>query len=426
MTVLESLIAELKDVCAGLPDQRNGPRRDGEYTMADIGLSAFSVFFMGSPSFLAHQRRLVEGHGRSNCQTLFGMTAIPTDAYIRQMLDGAPPAVFDPLFFKTIETDGVLAPFQRLGGRTLIALDGTECFCSRKIHCPRCSTRKRSDGGTEYFHAFLGASIVAPGHQQVLPLPPEFIAPQDGAEKQDCERNAAKRWLARHGPAVRHLRPVFLGDDLFACQPIATAVQQAGGNFIFTCKPASHPTITEYLNGAELEEFRQTTVTRGKRTTTIHSWLSAVPMRDTKDALSVNWFSIEIQNAKGKRTYHNSFVTDLPVTSGNVAELAACGRARWKIENETFNVLKTNGYHLEHNFGHGKETLASVLVTLNLLAFALHTAARLALLAWRQAVIARGATYRFFEHLRTVTAYVVFENWDHLLRSIEAAAVRPP
>jgi len=237
VTVLESLIAELRGVCAGLPDQRKGPRRDGEYTMADIGLSAFSVFFMGSPSFLGHQRALEEGHGRSNCQTLFGMTAIPTDAYIRQMLDGAPPEAFDPLFFKTIATVGGLDPFRRLDGRVLIALDGTEHFCSRKIHCPRCSTRKRSDGGTEYFHSFLGASIVAPGHQQVLPLPPEFIAPQDGAEKQDCERNAAKRWLARHGPAVSRFRPVFLGDDLFACQPIAAAVQQAGGNFIFTCKP---------------------------------------------------------------------------------------------------------------------------------------------------------------------------------------------
>jgi hypothetical protein len=395
VTVLESLIAELKGVCAGLPDQRKGPRRDGEYTMADIGLSAFSVFFMGSPSFLGHQRALAEGHGRSNCQTLFGMTAIPTDAYIRQMLDGAPPEAFDPLFFKTIAAEGVLAPFRRLDGRVLIALDGTECFCSRKIHCPRCSTRKRSDGGTEYFHSFLGASIVAPGHQQVLPLPPEFIAPQDGAEKQDCERNAA-------------------------------AVQQAGGNFICTCKPASHQTITEYLTGAELEEYRQTVVTRGKRTTTIYHWLSAVPMRAADDALIVNWFSIEILNGKGKRTYYNSFVTDLSVTSGTVAELAACGRARWKIENETFNVLKTNGYNLEHNFGHGKETLASVLVTLNLLAFAFHTTARLAMLAWREAVIARGATYRFFEHLRTVTAYVVFETWDHLLRSIAAAAVRPP
>jgi hypothetical protein len=409
VTVLDSLIAELKGVCAGLPDRRKGPRRDGEYTMADIGLSAFAVFFMGSPSFLGHQRALAEGHGRSNCQTLFGMTAIPTDAYIRQMLDGAPPGAFDPLFFQAAGTDGVLAPFQRLNGRVLIALDGTECFCSRKIHCPRCSTRKRSDGGTEYFHSFLGASIVAPGHRQVLPLPAEFIAPQDGAEKQDCERNAAKRWLARHGPAVHQLRPVFLGDDLFACQPIAAAVQQQGGNFIFTCKPASHQTITEYLTGAELEEYRQSTVTRGKRTTTIYRWLSGVPMRATDDALIVN-----------------SFITDLPVTTGTVAELAACGRARWKIENETFNVLKSNGYNLEHNFGHGKETLASVLVTLNLLAFAFHTTARLAMLAWRDAVIARGATYRFFEHLRTVTAYVVFENWDHLLQSIAAAAVRPP
>jgi hypothetical protein len=426
VTVLESLIGELKSVCSGLPDQRKGPRRDGEYAMADIGLSAFSVFFMGSPSFLGHQRALDEGHGRSNCQSLFGMTAIPTDNYIRLMLDGAPTGAFDPLFFKAIATQGVLDPFRRLGDHLLIALDGTEHFCSRKIHCARCSTRKRSDGGTEYFHAFLGASIVAPGHKQVLPLPPEFIAPQDGAEKQDCERNAAKRWLARHGQALAGLPRVFLGDDLFACQPIAAAVQQAGGNFIFTCKPSSHPTVTEYLNGAELEEHRETAVTRGKRTTTIYRWLSAVPLRGTEDAMIVNWFSVEILNAKGKRSYYNSFVTDLPVMANNVAELAACGRARWKIENETFNVLKTSGYHLEHNFGHGKETLASVLVTLNLLAFAFHTAARLAVLAWRQAVIARGATYRFFEHLRTVTAYVVFETWDHLLRSIEAAAVRPP
>jgi hypothetical protein len=426
VTALESLIAELNGICASLPDRRRGPRRDGEYTMADIGLSAFSVFFMGSPSFLGHQRALEEGHGRSNCQTLFGMTAIPTDTYIRLMLDGASPTAFDPLFFKTIATEGVRAPFHCLGGRALIALDGTEHYCSRKIHCARCSTRRRSDGSAEYFHAFLGASIVAPGHKQVLPLPPEFIAPQDGAEKQDCERNAAKRWLARHGVAVAGLRPIFLGDDLFACQPIAAAVHQAGGNFIFTCKPASHPTITEYLNGVELEEYRQTVVTRGKRTTKICRWLSAVPLRATDDALAVNWFSIEILNHKGQRAYYNSFVTDLPVTAGTVAELAACGRARWKIANETFNVLKTNGYNLEHNFGHGKQSLASVLVTLNLLAFACHTAARLAVFAWRQAVIARGATYRFFEHLRTVTAYVVFENWDHLLRSIAAAAVRPP
>lgn len=426
MILIDQLIAELKGVCADLPDKRKGPPRAGGYTMADIGLSAFSIFFMGSPSFLAHQRALAEGHGRSNCETLFGMSAIPSDAYIRLMLDGAAPAAFDGLFAEAIEAAGPLTPFQCLGGRVLIALDGTEYFCSRKIKCQQCSTRRRSDGGTEYFHSFLGATLVAPGHKKVMPLPPEFIAPQDGAVKQDCERNAAKRWLTRHGATVAQLRPIYLGDDLFACQPIAADIHRAGGNFILTCKPASHQTITEYLQGAELQEHRQTICKRGKRTTMVYRWLSALPLRATDDAIAVNWFSIEILNAKGKRTYYNSFVTDLTVTANTVAELAACGRARWKIENETFNVLKTKGYNLEHNFGHGKETLASLLVTLNLLAFAFHTAAWLAVLAWQAAVIARGPIYRFFEHLRTITTYVVFQDWDHLLRSIAAAAIRPP
>jgi hypothetical protein len=327
---------------------------------------------------------------------------------------------------QAISATGPLTRFHCLGGRVLIALDGTEYFCSRKISCPQCSTRRRSDGGVEHFHAFLGATLVAPGHHQVLPLPPEFIAPQDGAEKQDCERSAAKRWLARHGRSVAHLRPIFLGDDLFACQPIAVAIQQTGGNFILTCKPSSHQTITEYLQGAKLEEHRQTACKGRNRTTTTYRWLSGVPLRGTDDAIMVNWFSIEIRNAAGKRTYYNSFVTDLAVTADNVAELAACGRARWKIENETFNVLKTNGYNLEHNFGHGKQTLASIFLTLNLLAFAFHTAAWLAVLAWRAAVAACGATYRFFEDLRTITAYIVFQDWSHLLQSIAAADLRPP
>ncbi len=429
MGVLENLIGELRAVCAGLPDRRVGAEKDGVYSMADIGLSAFSLFFMGCPSFLAHQRALEEGHGRSNCETLFGISAIPSDNYIRLMLDGAAPADFDRVYFHALETASAanaLAPFQRLDGRLLVALDGTEHHCSRKIHCPQCSKRRRSDGGVEYFHSFLGATIVAPGHQQVLALPPEFIVSQDGAEKQDCERNAAKRWLAKHGPTMARYRPVYLGDDLFACQPIATAIREHEGNFILTCKPTSHPTIAEYVSGAELEEHRETVVQSGKRSTHIYRWLADVPLRAGDDALSVTWISVEIRNAKGKATYSNSFVTDLPVTAETVAEIVACGRARWKIENETFNVLKTNGYNLEHNFGHGKKTLASILVTLNLLAFAFHTVSQLCVLAWRAAMAAKGARYRFFEHLRTITAYIVFDNWNHLLQSIADPKARSP
>ena len=427
VSALDELLSELREACAGLADKRQGQKC--RYSMADIGLAAFSVFFMQSPSFLAHQRALAAGHGRSNCQTLLGMSAIPSDNHIRQMLDGNEPAAFDGLFVKAVEVAaaaGGLAPFQRLGGRLLIALDGTEHFCSRKIGCPQCSHRRRSDGGTEYFHAFLGATLVAPGHSRVLPLPPEFITPQDGAEKQDCERAAAKRWLAKHAAALARFRPVFLGDDLYACQPIASAIRDAGASFILTCKPSSHQPIAEYLTGVALDEHRQTVVQHAKRSTYIYRWLSQVPLRAGQDALAVNWFSVEILNAKAKRTYYNSFVTDLPVTADTVAELAACGRARWKIENETFNVLKTNGYNLEHNFGHGKSTLASLLVSLNLLAFAFHTVAMLAVLAWRNAVQARGPSYSFFEHLRTITAYIVFPDWDNLLAAIEDPKRRPP
>jgi len=172
------------------------------------------------------------------------------------MLDGNAPSAFDGLFIKGLEsvaaTDG-LSAFQRLDGRLLIALDGTEHFCSRKIGCPQCSTRRRSDGGTEYFHSFLGASVVTP---RSWPLPAEFITPQDGAGKQDCERAAAKRWLARHGAGVARFRPVYLGDDLSACQPIVQAIQESGGRFILTCKPDSHQTVTEYLTGVDLPEHR--------------------------------------------------------------------------------------------------------------------------------------------------------------------------
>ena len=129
---------------------------------------------------------------------------------------------------------------RRLDGRVLVALDRTQFFRSRKLHCPNCSTRKRNDGATEYFHQMLAATLVAPGQARTLPLPPMFVRPQDGVRKQDCERQAAKRWLQRHGPRCAALRPVYLGDDLYACQPLCQAMLDSGGDFLLTAKPDSH------------------------------------------------------------------------------------------------------------------------------------------------------------------------------------------
>ena len=425
MDRLDSYIAALRARCDFLPDKREG--RNTQYSMSDIGLAAFSAFFMQSPSFLAHQKALAELRGRSNANTLFGMTTIPSDNHIRQMLDGAPTDHFDALFGRIVsdlDASGGLKLMRRLGGRVLVALDGSEHFCSRKIHCPHCSTRKRSDGEIEYFHSFVGATLVAPGHATVLPLPPEFVRPQDGAKKQDCEPNAARRWLSRVGRDYAWLRPVYLGDDLYGHQPMCADVLAAGGSFIFGCKPSSHKTLTEYLTGVDLDGFSETIGAGSAKRIHCYRWMEDVPLRDGKDALKVNWLEIEISKPNGKVTYRNSFVTDLPITKQSAAEIAACGRARWKIENETFNVLKNNGYNLEHNFGHGKDTLASLLVALNLLAFAMHNACDLVEGSWQEGRQKVGAKMRLFEHIRTITTYFVFPSWGSLLRTIRTG--RPP
>jgi len=425
MEVLERLIGTVRRCCEGFPDPRRGD--NGSYAMADFGLAAFSVFFAQSPSFLAHQRQLAAGHGRSNAHTLFGMSRIPGDSHIRRMLDPVAPDHLFPVFDEVIgdlERAGGLAAFQRLGSRVLIALDGTEYHRSTRVHCPHCSTRTRAGQPTEHFHTLLAATIVAPGHQHAVPLAPEFIGPQDGHDKQDCESRAVRRWLARHGPGLARLDPVYLGDDLYACQPVCEAVLAQGGHFLFTCKPASHQTLQEYLTGIDLTEHVER-VKRGKqRFTHRYRWLCDVPLRGDEKALTVNWLQIEILDAAGAVTYRNSFVTDLPVDAGSVAELAACGRARWKIENESFNVLKTGGYHLEHNFGHGMAHLSALLACLNLLAFAIHTVCDLAEGAWRKARLTLGPRVRFFQNLQALTSSLVFSSWTELLDTL--AFARPP
>ncbi len=413
MRRLTRYLETLAETCSRLPDTRTG--RNTQYTMKDIGLAAFSLFFMQCPSFLSFQRELLERQGRSNAHTLFGLHKIPSDNHIRKQLDGVPPNHFHDVFDALIEDlrskDG-LGDLRRLDDRLLIALDGTEYFTSYQIHCEHCSTRPRSDGRTQYYHSVLAATVVAPGQSRVLPLPPEFLRPQDGHHKQDCERQAAKRWLAHHAPRMAALKPVYLGDDLYACQSVCEAIRNAQGSFILTCKPNSHKTLYEFIHNPKTHQ--QTQGTGHRKRTFRYRWAHAVPLRDGPDAMTVNWFEIEIVNPKGRVTYRNAFITNLEINASQVAELAAAGRARWKIENETFNVLKHRGYHLEHNFGHGKDTLSSVLVTLNLLAFALHTACDLTETQWQAARARAGTRTALFQALRVLTIYHLFPSWNHL------------
>jgi hypothetical protein len=426
MKWLSSLLEELKAVCGGFPDAREG--RLGNSAMADFGLSAFSMFFMQSESFLSYQRGLEKGHGRSNCQTLFGIEKISSDNYIRDNLDPVDPARLQPCFDrmqKCLDEPLMKKAFRRLDDRSLIALDGTEFFNSYKIGCPNCLTRKRSNGKTECYHTMLAATVVAPGTKRVVPLMPEFITSQDGDEKQDCERKAVKRWFEKHAARVKSLRPIYLGDDLFACQPVAEMILKNEDDFIFTCKEASHKALYDFISGAHKEQHEEKVRKRDKTDTFRYRWIENVPLRDGKDAMTVNWIGFQILDAKGKIKYTMAWVTSLPVSKENVAEIVACGRARWKIENESFNVLKNHGYELEHNFGHGKQFLAMIMAGFNLLAFAWHSVLDLLEPPWQAAHEAACKRTRFFTTIVAVTAFVIFPDWLTLLKSLTTFKIPP-
>lgn len=422
---MEKCLINLRGSLAQMPDKRIGTNR--QYSMEDVGMAAFSVFFMQQPSFLAFQRTLRQNRGRDNTQTLFYMDKIPTDNHIRNMLDGVAPAHFVDNYFFIIDelaNDGVPVICNCLGKHTLIALDASEYYCSKKVNCPSCSKRLRSDGETEFFHSFLGAIIVNPTRREVFSLPPEFINPQDGATKQDCEWNAALRWLEQYAGRCVKYNPVYLGDDLYAKQDICLKILKNNCHFIFTCKDSSHKTLCEFRKGLVPESYEEIKGHRDQKRLYTYKWLTDLPIRDGKDALHVNWIDISISIPGGKITYHSSFITDLWPDKDNIVELVASARTRWKIENETFNVLKTKGYHLEHNFGHGKQTLSNVLVALNLIAFSLHSACDAAEELWQKAREICGARNRMFNILWSLTAYMVFPGWDGFLRMV--ATGRPP
>jgi hypothetical protein len=260
--------------------------------------------------------------------------------------------------------------------------------------------------------------IVAPGNPRVIPLEPEFVIPQDGHEKQDCENAAAKRWLSEYGARYSALGVTVLGDDLYCKQPLCEALIGEGLNFILVCKPDSHKTLYEWVAGlAATGDVQTLEVKRRKgkhRYTDTYRFAHQVPLRDGQRALEVNWCELTTTRDDGKVVYKNAFATNHPITEANVADVVRDGRARWKVENENNNTLKTKGYHLTHNFGHGKQHLSSLLATFNLLAFLFHTLLDLMDSSYRR-IREFLPRKRFFNDLRALTCYLCFNSWDALM-----------
>jgi len=412
------LVEVLHSTFEQFPDKRTGD--NVIYSMADAAMGAFSVFFTQSSSFLDFQRTMKASQGCSNAQTLFSMENIPSDNQIRNLLDPVSPKVVFPVFsyaVNVLHETGLLDAYRSFNGDLLVPMDGTEYFSSKKIHCDQCSTTEHH-GVVTYSHTVVTPVIVAPGNPHVIPLEPEFIIPQDGHEKQDCENAAAKRWLSLYGPQYSPLGITVLGDDLYCKQPLCEAITAQGMNFILVCKPSSHKTLYDWVGGLDVTGGVQTVVVKrreGKhRYTDTYRFVNQVPLRDGEDALNVNWCELTSIRDDGEQAYKNAFATNHLITKSTVADIVRDGRARWKVENENNNTLKTKGYNLTHNFGHGKEHLSSHLATLNILAFLFHTVLDMMDKSYR--CIRRSMPRKqFFDDLRALTRYFCFDSWDFLM-----------
>lgn len=412
------LIGRLRQSFTTLPDIRRG--KNMQYTIADAASSAFSVFFTQEPSFLSYQKRMRQKHGVSNEKTIFATESIPSDTHIRRLLDKVPAKKLNGVFWDSIayvEKKGQLENFRTSVGERdiLVALDGTWYFSSQDIHCKNCLT-KTHDGQKTYYHAMINPVVAVNGRTQVLPLPPEFIRNTDGEKKQDCEQNAAKRWIKKHGK-LASMHVTVLGDDLYTHQPICQELLAKGFNFILVCKEESHKTVYEWIKGIteEMQVKKVTGVRKIKKETWVYRYVNEVPLRDGEDALLVNFCEITILDENGKRIYKNAFVTNHRITEQNVEQITLCGRTRWKIENENNNTLKNQGYHLEHNFGHGKSHLASLLAVFNILAFAFHTVLEIMDQAYQLVRKKSGRRDTLFNGIRVLLSLFLFKSFQSLL-----------
>jgi hypothetical protein len=314
----------------------------------------------------------------------------------------------------------IISKFLYLEKELLIALDGTEYFSSKKINCPHCNSRNHRNGTTTYFHGCVIPAVVSPNMKQVICLEPEFIKKQDGYKKQDCENAAVKRWFNKN-PSQRYENPVtLLGDDLYSRQPICELALSKDYNFIFVCRETSHKTLYEWLEflekTGEVQTIKKKEWNGKKELVYRYRYTNKIPLKDGDDSLQVNWCEVTIINKETEEiTYKNSFITNHKINDRNVEKIVKAGRSRWKIENESNNVLKNHGYNLEHNFGHGQNNLCEILLSLNLLAFLFHSVLKLANSTYQRLRQLNGSRRSFFNDIRALLKYFWFETWSDLL-----------
>jgi len=409
----DPLLRTVFERAQALEDMR---KKDEDYSVADAAMSAIAMFSLKDSSLVAFQER----RNDHNMKNLYHIRNVPSDTRMREILDPVSPSSLRPMFndvLHQLQRGGELKQFVFLEDCYLLSIDGTQHFSSKTVHCESCLQKKnKKTGEITYSHQMVGAVLVHPDCKQVIPLAPEPITKQDGDCKNDCERNASRRLLTQIRDEHPNMKLIVVEDGLASNGPHIQLLKSLHMHFILGAKPADHEHLFDQAIEAA-EEGRDTSIiwTDPKTGTLCEiNFVENLSLNKSHPDLLVNFLQYTEYGPDGHVVKRFSWVTDLPITLENAKEIVRGGRSRWKVENETFNTLKNQGYNFEHNYGHGKQNLSTVFAMLMMLTFLLDQAQELSCPLFKAVHKKYTSRRSVWDHLRSHFRHFRFESMQQL------------
>jgi len=410
---------------------RQSLRKEGlqEYDKSTISwqdcvMSGLAIFGLKFPSLLQFEEHKTDRLIGRNLKNLYHVANTPSDTCLRERLDSLSPKNLRRPFrtiFAFLQRGKVLERYQYLGDYYIMSVDGTGQYSSNKVHCKNCCEKHHRNGEVEYYHQMLGAAIVHPDENIVIPLAPEPIVKEDGNTKNDCERNASKRLLKDFRREHSHLKTIVVEDGLASNYPHLKLLDKLKLEYVIGVKPGDHNFLFDWIKHAKGNEYMITKEKVKHRFRYVHD----VPLNDEHYDYRVNVIEYWEEKPNGKKQ-HFSWATSFEVTEDNVFDLMRAGRARWRIENETFNTLKNQGYNFGHNYGHGNNNLCSVLTMLMLLTFLIDQVQNLCDVLRKKLREKLGPWYAVFEKIRGMFQMIVWDSWQQMYELILDPELHPP
>jgi hypothetical protein len=400
-----------------IPDPREFTK-NVTISITDHLMSGLAIFGLKCPSLLDYDRKRSDEVIAKNLRNLYLVNNPPSDTYLRERLDHVSPDHIRPAFkkvFAFFQRGKGLEEFEYLDGHVLISGDGTGHFSSGNVCCPQCCVKEHQNGTKTYYHQMFGACVVHPNKKNVIPLCPEVILNQDGSSKNDCERNACKRFLENFRREHPHLKAILVEDGLSSTAPHIRMIEEFRLKYILGAKPGDHQFLFEQLDASEETRYHEIRTDDGY----LHQYrfLNNASLNKSNQDVKVNILEYRQTDSKGKEL-NFSWVTNILISTINAEKIAIGGRARWKIENETFNTLKNLGYNFEHNYGHGKKYLSTVLCLLMMLAFLVDQVQEISCPLFQQCRKFAGTYRSLWEIMRALFHYVELMDWENFYLTI--------